>query len=125
MKGSMEFFLAGHPPSPNTMVRWHWGRRARERKTWRDATVWAAREAMSRSTLPGRFVPVSVVVTFVYPVKRTRDRDNMVASLKPVLDGLVDARILKDDGPEHLPHLGVEEEVSDRRAGIYVKVIEA
>lgn len=125
MTAALEFFLAGHPPSPNMTVRWHWARRARERRTWRDATVWAAREALPRSSLSGQFKPVSVIVTFVYGVKRTRDRDNLVASLKPVLDGLVDARVLKNDGPEHLRHLGVEEEVSARRAGIYVKVIEA
>lgn len=125
MTAALEFFLAGHPPSPNAMVRWHWGRRARERKVWRDATVWAVREAYPRSSLPGRFVPVEVAVTFVYGVRRTRDRDNMVASLKPVLDGLVDARVLADDGPEHLVRLSVDEEVSDRRAGIYVRVIEA
>ena len=33
---------------------------------------------------------------------RRRDADNLVATLKPCLDGLVDAGVIKDDTPEHV-----------------------
>jgi len=34
--------------------------------------------------------------------KRRRDRDNLVATLKPCMDGLVDAGVIPDDTPEYL-----------------------
>jgi crossover junction endodeoxyribonuclease RusA len=121
----LSFFLAGHPPGPNQTVRWHWGRRAKERRVWRDASAWGARAAYGRSSMAGHHRPVEVAVTFHFRVTRTRDRDNLVASLKPVLDGLVDAGILKDDSPTWLRSLVVREQVAPtERLGITVEVSE-
>jgi Holliday junction resolvase RusA-like endonuclease len=41
-------------------------------------------------------------VTFVVPDKRRRDLDNLVSSVKPQMDGIVDAGILRDDSLEVL-----------------------
>lgn len=43
-------------------------------------------------------------VTLIYRPRdrRRRDVDNLVATLKPLIDGLVDARIVRDDTPEHI-----------------------
>lgn len=122
--GEMAFFIVGHPPTPNVMTRWGWQQRARERRTWRDAAAWSARAALSNSTLRGEMVPMAIHVEFEYLIKRTRDRDNLIASLKPVIDGLVDARILKDDNPTELVRLTVSEKVGKDRTGIYVRVTE-
>ena len=35
--------------------------------------------------------------TFIYKVRRVRDPDNLIASLKSAIDGLRDCKILKDD----------------------------
>ena len=48
--------------------------------------------------------PVKATVTFVVPDKRRRDTDNLMAALKPLWDGLRDARVLVDDSHEHLRH---------------------
>jgi Holliday junction resolvase RusA-like endonuclease len=122
----MAFFLQGHPPHDNTTRRWHWAKRSREMRAWRDASAWAAREAYGRSTMGGAMKPVRISVTFQYRVRRTRDRANLVASLKPVLDGLVDAGILKDDGPLWLPQPPLVAEFVDpvAKVGILVKVVE-
>lgn len=121
----LSFFLVGHPPNDNETRRWHWGRKAREARVWKDAATWASRDAYSRSNLPGVFTPVRVEVEFRYKVSRSRDRDNLVASLKPVIDGLKVARIIKDDSPEWMPYPPLVREVVDPSAepGIWVRVV--
>jgi crossover junction endodeoxyribonuclease RusA len=124
--GELSFFLQGHPPLPNRSQYLHWARKSRETKVWRTAAFYAARSAFRDSTLDGQALhPVRIDVRFFYKVRRTRDRANMVASLKPVIDGLVDARIMPDDGPEWLPDPPfVEEVVGHGDTGIEVKVTE-
>jgi|GEM_PF-2342302 len=124
--GELAFYIVGHPPSVNASRSWHWAKRARETTSWQDATIWSVRDAMGSSTLAGDMRPVLVEVEFVYHTKRTRDRDNLVASLKPVIDGLVKARIVRDDGPAWMPEPPRVTETYDRErtAGIYVKVTE-
>jgi crossover junction endodeoxyribonuclease RusA len=39
---------------------------------------------------------VSLTITFVQPDKRARDRDNLLAALKPSLDGIADALEVND-----------------------------
>lgn len=39
---------------------------------------------------------------YVAPDKRRRDSDNIIATAKPLWDGLVDAEIVPDDIPEHM-----------------------
>ena len=54
----------------------------------------------------GRTVPACSAATvelhYVPRDKRRRDRDNLVATLKPCMDGLVDAGVIPDDTPEYL-----------------------
>jgi Holliday junction resolvase RusA-like endonuclease len=40
--------------------------------------------------------PVALTITFVQPDRRARDRDNLLAALKPSLDGLADALGVND-----------------------------
>ncbi len=122
----MTFFLTGHPPHDNETRRWHWGKRSREMKIWREAAKWACREAYGKSDMLGVFKPVRIHVRFLYRVHRTRDVANLIASLKPVIDGMVDARMLRDDGPTWLPGgPSVEEVVNPRgKVGIEVTITE-
>lgn len=52
---------------------------------------------------------VHVQLVYVPRDGRRRDSDNLVATLKPCLDGLVDAGIVEDDSPEYVswdrPHI--------------------
>jgi len=124
--GVLTFFLAGHPPHDNETRRWHWAKRSREMRVWRDAANWGARGAYRDSTFAGEPRPSRIHVVFRYRVKRTRDVANLVASLKPVIDGIVDARMLVDDGPAWLPGGPTVEEVVDPKGfdGIEVTVTE-
>jgi crossover junction endodeoxyribonuclease RusA len=62
-----------------------------------------AREAVENEgieTLP--WEKVSVRPVFIHKVKRRRDSDNYMASLKAAYDGLVDAGVVCDDDSEHM-----------------------
>lgn len=73
-------------------ARQHWRVKAAGVAQLREGASWLAREA--RIPACGR---IHVQLHYVPPDARRRDRDNLVATLKPVLDGLVDAGVVPDD----------------------------
>ncbi len=88
--------LAGNEPlSLNDRV--HRNRRATQVAQWRSDTAYSVRSA--RVPALDR---VQVVLRAWPPTARTRDEDNLVASLKPAIDGLRDARVIPDDSPEYV-----------------------
>ena len=87
--------------SPN--FRGHWAKKARAVRTLRDATKLCALND-SKFARP-EFEKAEVSITLVVRDSRFyRDPDNMIASLKPAIDGCVDAGIIKDDSDEHLSY---------------------
>jgi len=77
--------------SPN--ARKHWAKKAHVVADYREECGWDAREQCHVALTP----PITARVTFVVPDHRRRDLDNLAASLKPMWDGLVDAKVLPDD----------------------------
>lgn len=73
----------------------HWAEKAR---LTRDIRL-AARLASSRIG-PQRRVEVTMV--WIVADKRRRDVDNIVPTLKPICDGIVDAGVVRDDTPEFM-----------------------
>lgn len=76
----------------------HWAVKARKARLWRQRAGWAA---LSVHGKPGHHLP-PCIVTVVLPVKGNRHRDphNYFATVKPVVDGLVDAGCWPADTPE-------------------------
>ena len=72
--------------------RGHWARRAKETNAWRD-TAWA----LARSARLPRLDTFTVVLHYAPRTKGRRDVDNLVISLKHVVDGLVVAGVCEDD----------------------------
>jgi Holliday junction resolvase RusA-like endonuclease len=104
MNRSIEVRVPGHPPGGNELHRMgKWGIR-KSREEWRQATFVLALDARPGDWRP--MAPVSLGVTWRYRIRRNRDLDNLVAGLKPVIDGLVDAGILEDDHSGILVSLG-------------------
>ncbi len=65
-----------------------------------------AREAVEAEGIEsGPWGHATVGATFHYKIKRRRDQDNAMASLKAAYDGLVDAGLIIDDDFEHLERL--------------------
>lgn len=77
--------------------RRHWAQRARDVREWRNAACLLAR---------GKRIPLCerISVGLVYAPKDARKRDapNLLASMKPAVDGLVDAGIVVDDDDAHV-----------------------
>lgn len=89
-----------------------WRRRAEHIAAWRAAAHGAGLNvgAGPRARAVG---PAVVNVVLPVPDRRRRDPHNYVATLKPIVDGLVDAGLWPDDTPEHVATL--EPELDIRR----------
>lgn len=65
-----------------------------------DAVTYLARSELRIGLQP--FERVTVELVYYPGDNRTRDPDNIAATLKPVLDGLVDAGVIPDDKARHV-----------------------
>ena len=79
--------------SPN--ARAHWRTKAKAVKEYRWRACAEALEA-TEAQMP-RWTAASIQAVFYHPQRRRRDHDNLAASLKSAVDGLVDAGLLADD----------------------------
>lgn len=79
----------------NMNDRKHWAIKAREAHAWRQASGDAAFNAK-----PPEQGPSTVTVVLPVPDRRRRDPHNYFATVKPIIDGLVDAGLWPDDTPE-------------------------
>ena len=89
--------------SPNW--RGHWAEKNEAGKVYHDAVFYCCVDARNRGFREGMSFPLSKAVlnlTFVFPEHRRRDKDNLLASFKPGLDGIVDSALILDDDAEHL-----------------------
>lgn len=82
------------PSLNDRMNRWA---KAKVVKEWREAACWLARAAK----IP-RARKVRVILHYVPKDDRRRDPDNLVAAMKPMVDGLVDAGVVPDDTAEYV-----------------------
>jgi Holliday junction resolvase RusA-like endonuclease len=86
--------------SPNARV--HWGAKAKAVKRYRETANLTARAALGRRDVPMQ--QARVTARFFFVDRRRRDRDNLLASLKPAFDGLADAHMIANDaGMTHMP----------------------
>ena len=91
----MKISLSWPAKELNPNSRAHWAKRAKAAKAYRSeawATAWQAYKPFSFDS--GR---VTVSLLFEPPDKRRRDLDNMLASLKPAIDGIADAIGIDDE----------------------------
>lgn len=99
--GSYTFTIAHRKPL-SLNDREHHHKRAARVAEWRQAAGW-----LSRAQVPRHLDRVHVRIRF-HPPRATsrsgdrRDSDNLVPTLKAVIDGLVDAGVIPDDTPDHV-----------------------
>lgn len=86
----------GKPPLTMNQ-RLHWRQRAERTKRIRYSVAFKA-----KAMLLGHHEHVSVQLHYATGDHRRRDQDNLVASMKPAVDGLVDAGLIADDDPTHV-----------------------
>ena len=97
------------PASLNRILRSHWGYRHELVEIWRQEVA-AAAIAAGRPSFPA----ARIHIRLFYSTARLPDPDNALCiTSKLVLDGLVRAGVLPDDGPQHvraiaLDYIGVD-----------------
>lgn len=77
--------------NPNQSKGMHWAATSKLRKDARQFAFVQARHVCCGQALFGDAGDVALTVTFVMPDRRARDRDNLLAALKPSLDGVAEA----------------------------------
>lgn len=88
----------------NINDRDHWAVKARKSKQLRQLGHHHAMENTNKGMLKW-FAPderVHVTVTFIWPDYRRRDVHNWMPTVKAIIDGIVDAGLLKDDSDKYL-----------------------
>lgn len=97
-----------------------WHAHARLVKMFRHRAAWLARDA----GVP-RLERVSIELHYAPRDRRRRDPLNLVATLKPVEDGIVDAGVIPDDTPQYsVPTMPVIDEPTGQPGRLYVVVTE-
>jgi Holliday junction resolvase RusA-like endonuclease len=93
--GALRLQIPGRPPTPNARFGNRYAQ-ASETKRWRRTAWGIALDVVNRS---GWRAPAKarLTITFIVPDNRPRDTDNLVSSVKPLIDGLVDAKALVGD----------------------------
>lgn len=101
----IQFKIPDDPLSLNKMPTTQWkAKKWRATKNaWREATCWAAVAAFPGKGPEGRRMPPCDIYASI-PVAGNYRRDfhNLSPTLKPIVDGLVDAGLWVDDTPEYV-----------------------
>lgn len=79
--------------------RGHWTARYQAGEKVKNDVIALVREQTAKSPCLKRAV---VKIDWGLPDRRRRDRDNLLAATKPMLDGLVAANVIEDDSVRHI-----------------------
>lgn len=83
-----------------TQATRHWGRKKVIFDLWEELVFWYSKTAENRPEVLPFDLPVFIRVTGRFKDKRRRDLDGFC--LKPIIDGLVRAGVLKDDSMDYV-----------------------
>lgn len=119
----MRIVIPGELPAMNEIIaaaKSHYGRYSTMKRTNTEAVAWRAKEAGLRR------VDRAVVRCTWYAKNRRRDPDNIEAGVKFILDGLVEAGVLSNDGWKQIA--GIEHtfrvDANDPRVEIEIREVE-
>jgi hypothetical protein len=87
--------IPGRPPTPN--ARRHWRTTHRDNAEWRTVARESAILGGWDYRGPEPITACTIAIEFVVPDRRRRDLDNLIASTKPLTDGIVASGLLADD----------------------------
>ena len=80
--------------SPNARV--HWAKKARAAKRYKISAELVTEMAIKEQGYPEGLGEFMIHPIFYFPVRRRRDRDNLLASLKSAFDGVAQAMDIDD-----------------------------
>lgn len=112
----IELQISGLPKTPNELKKLHHMARYREAKKWRATACWTALKHKPKHPFK------QVELTFVRCSSKQCDLDNGIASVKPIIDGLVDAKLFTDDNPSIVKEIHFGWEPAPPNKG-FIKII--
>lgn len=119
--GGMKFIIPGRLPGLNDITdaaRSNRYESAKMKKEYTDLVAWCAKSAL----LP-HFERVDLIITWYEPNMK-RDKDNIMAGQKFILDGLVMAGIIKNDGWKQIRDVTHRFRVDRQNPRVEVELIE-
>lgn len=114
----IEIILTGLPEGPNVTKTWHWAKKAKKVKQWRVMAAWMA--SKHRPKTPFSKIELSIIRFSSQPM----DADNAIASCKPLIDGLKDAKIIVDDNPNVIVKIHYEWQKASPKQGQIKLIVE-
>lgn len=115
----IEFVIPGLPAMPNVLMYRHWAVKRKNALHWKRMVAYAVSGKKPKSPLEKATVYLTRVSA------REPDWDNLAASFKHVIDGLIVAQILADDSTKTIGQPKISWEKAAPKSGyIRVKVIE-
>jgi len=111
----MKLVIPAIPPSPNRILGKHWSVKAGEKNAW---VLLVRGQVLPK---PVQKFRCRVAIRLFHP--RQYDKDNLYASVKPVVDALKHWRLIRDDSSEWLD-LDVQQEKCPKkfqRTEIYIE----
>ena len=119
--GRLLAWVPGRLTNPLNGSHKHWAVKARDRKGWREVTALCVGSAMRIANWGyAPFFPKVVILTaFTW---NTYDDDGLAAALKPVVDGLRDARLIHSDDPQSGHRIERRQVIDRKHRGVEVVV---
>ncbi|MCS4162760.1 hypothetical protein GGP94_003208 [Salinibacter ruber] len=100
--------VPGKPPSLNAFYSgMHWSKRKKTRDTWHEKTALHAPDVSVKE------YPVAVECVVLWGSGRRYDAENLAAGSKLITDGLVEAGVLRGDGPKDIRRVSLEARLMD------------
>ena len=92
------------PKSGNKIQNWHYHKRHEYNLDWYSEIMVCWRYYQDDHKIPQNLPleKAKITVTFFFPDKRKRDKENYIRGAKPIIDGLIYAGIIKDDNWEDI-----------------------
>ena len=118
----MKLIIPGRLPGLNDMIdaaRKNKYESAKMKKAYTELVAWCAKSAR----LPHLSSPVDLVFTWYEP-NRKRDKDNIMAGQKFILDGLVQAGVIANDGWKQIGKITHDCQVDRENPRVEVELIE-
>lgn len=118
MSEPLEIYVHGLPTATNESRRRHWSAVAGEAARWRANAKMAGLEARTRAPWPIPLLYASLEIVFRLD-RSAGDLDNLLASAKPLIDGLRDAGLIVDDSVSKLPLVVLRWERTLQRGALF------
>lgn len=105
----------------------HWAEKNRWTSEWKEITGWSVQEALRHLEGDKVSLPLKkkLELEIVLMGNRPMDKDNRHGACKPIIDGLTEAGIIKDDSDEFIEYTVTFEKVkkkTDQKVKLIIKI---